>query len=227
MFMMISEKKFNHIQLDTDFDSLPVETKNDLRFYQSPTGMWLPSVTTVTGWSKRAFFKEWRENPDNKAESTRCLNRGNELHSLIEDYINNEEDFWGDKNPVNVDLFKQIQPELDRIDNVYAQEVALWSETVALAGRVDCVAEFDGELSIIDFKGSTKPKKEDWITNYFHQATAYAIMFQEKTGIKIENVVIIIANENGTNQVFKKKPIQYVEGLYNDIKTFYDEMEME
>jgi genome maintenance exonuclease 1 len=225
MIMMVNEKTFNHIQLGAEFDSLPVETKNGLRMYQSPTGDWYPSVTTVTGWSKRDFFKEWRSNPDNKIESSRCLSRGNELHTLIEDYINNKEDFFGDKQPENVALFKQVQPELDRIDNVYAQEVALWSETVALAGRVDCVAEFDGELSIIDFKGSTKPKQEEWITNYFHQATAYAIMFQEKTGMTIENIVIIIANEDGTNQVFKKRPIGYVEGLYNDIKLFYDEME--
>ena len=92
---------------------------------------------------------------------------------------------------------------------------------VSLAGRVDCVAEFDGKLSIIDFKGSTKPKREEWIENYFHQATAYALMFEEKTGITIENIVIMIANEDGTNQIFVKKPISYVEGLFESIKTFY------
>ena len=183
------------------------------------------SVTTVTGWSKREFFKEWRENPDNRRESTRCLKRGNQLHTLIEDYLNNNEDFWGDKDPINVELFKQLQPDLHRIDNIYAQEVPLWSETVGLAGRVDCVAEFDGELSIIDFKGSTKTKKEEWIENYFRQATAYAIMFQEKTGIEIKNIVIMVACENGDNQIFIKKPIDYVKGLYSDIKTFYEEQE--
>jgi genome maintenance exonuclease 1 len=103
--------------------------------------------------------------------------------------------------------------------------VPLWSENVGLAGRVDCVAEFDGELSIIDFKGSTKTKKEEWIENYFRQATAYAIMFQEKTGIEIKNIVIMVACENGDNQIFIKKPINYVKGLYDDIKTFYEEQE--
>ena len=220
---MIDTKKFRHIELESAFDDLPVEQKSGLRFYKSPNGKWLPSVTTVTGWSKRDFFKEWQQNPDNRRESKRCLKRGNQLHTLIEDYLNNTEDFWGDKDPVNVELFKQLQPELHRIDNIIAQEVPLWSERVGLAGRVDCIGEFDGELSIIDFKGSTKTKKEEWIQNYFHQATAYAIMFQEKTGIEIKNIVIMVACENGENQIFTKKPIDYVKGLYKDIKLFNED----
>lgn len=223
---MISEKQFNHTQLDIEFDNLPVEQRSGMRFYKSPTGKWLPSVTTVTGWSKREFFKEWRTKPGNQAESRRCLTRGNELHQIIEDYINNKEDIFKAKQPQNIELFKQLQPELHRIENVYAQEVPLWSDVVSVAGRVDCVAEFDGEISIIDFKGSTKTKKEEWIENYFRQATAYALMFQEKTDIKIENIVIMVACENGENQIFKKKPLDYVEGLYNDIKTFYEEVEL-
>jgi len=222
---MVKSKIFKHIELESNFDSLSVENKAGVRYYKSPNGKWLPSVTTVTGWSKREFFKEWRENPNNRRESKRCLTRGNELHTLIEDYLNNNEDFWGDKLPINVELFKQIQPELERIDNIYAQEVPLWSNTLGLAGRVDCVAEFDGELSIIDFKGSTKSKKEEWIENYFRQATAYAIMFQEKTNITIKNIVIMVANEDGTNQIFVKKPLSYVKGLYQDIKNFKKDTE--
>ena len=226
---MITSKKFRHIDLESAFDDLPVEQKSGLRFYKSPNDKWLPSVTTVTGWSKREFFAEWRKKPENRRESGRCLKRGNQLHTLIEDYINNDEDFWGDKDPMNVELFKQLQPELDRIDNVYAQEVPLWSEAVGLAGRVDCVAEFDGQLSIIDFKGSTKPKKEEWIKNYFHQATAYAIMWHERTGVMIDNIVIIISSEDGTTQVFERKPINYVKSLYGKIQKFkrehYNELE--
>ena len=222
---MIDTKNFRHIDMESAFDDLPVEQKSGLRFYKSPNDKWLPSVTTVTGWSKRDFFKEWRTKPGNLAESRRCLTRGNELHQIIEDYINNKEDIFKAKQPHNIELFNQLKPELHRIDNIYAQEVPLWSETVGLAGRVDCVAEFDGELSIIDFKGSTKTKKEEWIENYFRQATAYAIMFQEKTGIEIKNIVIMVACENGDNQIFIKKPINYVKGLYDDIKTFYEEQE--
>jgi ATP-dependent exoDNAse (exonuclease V) beta subunit len=222
---MIDTKNFRHIDMESAFDDLPVEQKSGLRFYKSPNDKWLPSVTTVTGWSKRDFFKEWRTKPGNLAESRRCLTRGNELHQIIEDYINNKEDIFKAKQPHNIELFNQLKPELHRIDNIYAQEVPLWSENVGLAGRVDCVAEFDGELSIIDFKGSTKTKKEEWIENYFRQATAYAIMFQEKTGIEIKNIVIMVACENGDNQIFIKKPINYVKGLYDDIKTFYEEQE--
>ena len=222
---MIDTKNFRHIDMESAFDDLPVEQKSGLRFYKSPNDKWLPSVTTVTGWSKRDFFKEWRTKPGNLAESRRCLTRGNELHQIIEDYINNKEDIFKAKQPHNIELFNQLKPELHRIDNIYAQEVPLWSENIGLAGRVDCVAEFDGELSIIDFKGSTKTKKEEWIENYFRQATAYAIMFQEKTGIVIKNIVIMVACENGDNQIFIKKPIDYVVGLYGDIKTFYEEQE--
>jgi hypothetical protein len=222
---MIDTKNFRHIDIESAFDALPVEQKSGLRFYKTPNGYWLPSVTTVTGWSKREFFKQWRTKPGNLAESRRCLTRGNELHQIIEDYINNKEDIFNSKQPHNIELFNQLKPELHRIDNIYAQEVPLWSENVGLAGRVDCVAEFDGELSIIDFKGSTKTKKEEWIENYFRQATAYAIMFQEKTGIAIKNIVIMVACENGDNQIFIKKPVNYVKGLYGDIKTFYEEQE--
>ena len=96
---MICEKQFNHTQLDIEFDNLPVEQRSGMRFYKSPTGKWLPSVTTVTGWSKREFFKEWRTKPGNEAESRRCLTRGNELHQIIEDYINNKEDIFKAKQP--------------------------------------------------------------------------------------------------------------------------------
>ena len=220
---MIDTKTFRHIESDTKFTSLKVHEREGIRYYKTPTGVWLPSVTTVTGWSKREFFKEWRENPENQKESIRCLTRGNQLHELVEDYINNKDTLWGDKIPIAVELFNQLKPELNRIDNIQVQEVPLWSENVGVAGRVDCIADFDGKLSIIDFKGSTKSKREDWIENYFHQATAYALMFQEQTGMKIENIVIMIANEDGTNQIFVKKPLSYVKGLYESIKTFYED----
>ena len=220
---MIDTKTFRHIESDTKFTSLKVHEREGIRYYKTPTGVWLPSVTTVTGWSKREFFKEWLENPENQKESIRCLTRGNQLHELVEDYLNNKDTLWGDKIPIAVELFNQLKPELNRIDNIQVQEVPLWSENVGVAGRVDCIADFDGKLSIIDFKGSTKSKREDWIENYFHQATAYALMFQEQTGMKIENIVIMIANEDGTNQIFVKKPLSYVKGLYESIKTFYED----
>jgi genome maintenance exonuclease 1 len=99
-------------------------------------------------------------------------------------------------------LFNLIKPALDNIDNITAIETPLWSKILGLAGRTDCIAEYNGKLSIIDFKASTKEKRKQDIENYFLQATAYALMYQERTGVIIENFVILIACEDGLFQVF-------------------------
>jgi genome maintenance exonuclease 1 len=117
-------------------------------------------------------------------------------------------------------LFSLIKPEIDKIDNIIALETPLFSKTIGLAGRVDCIAEYDGKLSIIDFKASTKEKREEDIDNYFAQATAYALMFQERTGVRIDNFAILIACEDGLRQVFSGQPLKYVRHLSNLIKRY-------
>jgi genome maintenance exonuclease 1 len=117
-------------------------------------------------------------------------------------------------------LFNNLKRSLHRINNIRAQEVPLWSHTLRLAGRVDCVAEFDGKLSIIDFKGSTRRKSPSNITNYFCQATAYAIMWHEMMKEEIEQIVILITSEDGANQVFVKKPLDYVAELKRAIDIY-------
>ena len=216
--MMIA-KKFNHVDVDYTFENLPTTYGSDgSRYYCTEDGKKYPSVTTVTGWEKKAFFAEWRKN--NPEESRRVLNRGNKLHSAIEDYLNNEENPKQSLAPNEQILFDQMQDELDRIDNIYAQEVPLWSSLLGLAGRVDCVAEYNGELSIIDYKGSTREKRKSDIGNYFMQATAYSIMFQERTGIKIDNIVILVSCEDGTVQSFVDNPINYTKSLYECIQGY-------
>ena len=216
-------KKFKHVVLEEAFKDLNTVNKNGQRFYSTPEGHY-PSVTTVTGWEKRQFFAKWRA--ENPKESRRVLDRGNKLHNLIEDYINNRVDdkTTGGLNPFILDLFILLKPELDKIDNVYAQEVPLWSSTLELAGRVDCVGEYDGKLSIIDFKGSTRIKRKEDIQNYFMQATAYAIMWQEMTGQKIDNIAILIATEQGESQVFQDNPIRYVKPLLKSIRDYQEEV---
>ena len=216
-------KKFKHVVLEEAFKDLNTVNKNGQRFYSTPEGHY-PSVTTVTGWEKRQFFAKWRA--ENPKESRRVLDRGNKLHNLIEDYINNRVDdkTTGGLNPFILDLFILLKPELDKINNVYAQEVPLWSSTLELAGRVDCVGEYDGKLSIIDFKGSTRIKRKEDIQNYFMQATAYAIMWQEMTGQKIDNIVILIATEQGESQVFQDNPIRYVKPLLKSIRDYQEEV---
>ena len=193
-------KEFRSVTDDTGF-----------RFYDSPGGKF-PSVTTVTGFEKKAFFAEWRRN--NPKESRRVLSRGNALHKLIEDYLNNEDIDLLSVSPVVSSWFVQMKDTL---------EMPLWSNTLALAGRVDCVAEYDGKLSIIDFKGSTRQKREEDIENYYLQGTAYAIMWHERTGVPIREFNIIVANENGTAcQVFSGNPTKYVPSLYKMIKKYHE-----
>ena len=216
---MMTAKKFNHVDLNDTFENLPTEYGADgSRYYCAEDGKKYPSVTTVTGWEKQAFFAEWRRN--NPAESRRVLNRGNKLHSAIENYINNKDNPKQSLAPNEQILFDQMQGELDKIDNVYAQEVPLWSSLLGLAGRVDCVAEYNGEMSIIDFKGSTREKRKSDIGNYFMQATAYSLMFQERTGVKIDKIVILISCEDGTVQSFVDSPINYVKKLHECIKKY-------
>ena len=123
--------------------------------------------------------------------------------------------------PVVAQLFTQLKPELDKINNVHALEVPLWSDTLKLAGRVDCVAEYNGELSIIDFKGSTRLKRRENINEYMMQATAYAIMWHERTGQPIHKFNILMSTEEScTPQVFTGNPIDYVPLLYSTIKEY-------
>ena len=202
------------IEIDNKLKEVTVDGK---RFYETPGGIF-PSVTSVVGWDKQNFFAEWRrKNPE---ESRRVLARGTKLHSIIESYLNNEEIDFDNMLPNFKVLFNQIKPELDKIQNIVALETPLWSKTLGLAGRTDCIAEYDGKLSIIDFKASSKEKRKQDVESYFTQATAYALMFQERTGIIVENFAILISCEDGLTQVFQNKPIKYVKKLKNVIVSY-------
>ena len=212
------QKKFNHVPSSIELPDILTTDEDGARHYLCEENKY-PSVTTVTGWEKRQFFAEWRKN--NPKESRRVLSRGNSLHKLIEDYLNNKDINLLSNTPVVAGLFMQLKPELDKIDNIHALEVALWSDTLGLAGRVDCVAEYNGELSIIDFKGSTRMKRTKDIENYFTQATAYAIMWHERTGQPINKFNILMATEEScTPQVFGGNPTNYVPILYSTIKEY-------
>ena len=216
--------KFRHVESPLLEEISATTTNEGGRYYSTPKGK-LPSVTTVTGFKKSKFFAKWRA--ENPKEAKRVTTRGNTFHSLIEDYLNNEfvvERDKGEIRPDILELFLQLQPELDKIDNILALEVPLWSDTVGLAGRVDCVAEHDGELSIIDFKGATRKKRTSDIENYFLQATAYALMWQDRTGKEIKKFKILISCEDGTAQVFEGAPIQYTKKLYDTIQEYKESL---
>jgi len=201
---------FNFI--DTNIQQIDVEPVNrdGTRFYPIPgADKYYPSVTSVTSFKNAQFFKKWRakigENEANRI-TARATQRGTAFHALTEDYFKGELniDKYLENNPLSVRMFQSAKSTLNRIDNIYCLEEFLYSHYLGLAGRVDCIAEFDGELAVIDFKTSTKEKKESYIENYFVQETAYAAMFLERSGIEVKKIVTLIATEEGTIQVFQK-----------------------
>ena len=199
---------FKHLNIH-NFPNLKAKTTEKGRRY-FVEGNAYPSVTTVIGEMKKKSIMEWRRKvgeEEANAISKRATTRGNKCHKLAEDYLSNKPlDRYRD-DVLSLGLFHQIRPYIDKINNIHALEESLYSHTLKLAGRVDCIAEYDNELAIIDFKTSTKFKREEWIQDYFSQETAYAIMFQELTGLKVKQIVTIIAVETGTPQVFVKKDI--------------------
>jgi len=215
----MKQKKFKHIVESLKTELLSEENDSG-RYYLTPEGKY-PSVTTVTGWEKRKFFAEWRKN--NPEEAKRTVNRGNKLHSLVEKYLNNEKLDKKEIDPFTLDLFIQMKKDVDRIDNIHALELPLYSNLLKLAGRVDCIAEFDGQLAVIDFKGSTKNKRKEDIENYFMQATAYSIMWKERTGVPVKKIVILISCEDGGVQIFESNPNTHVPALKTAIEKYEKE----
>lgn len=195
---------FKHLNIH-DFRDLTAETTEGGRTY-AVDGERYPSVTTVIGHSKKKSIMEWRqrvgEEEANKI-SKRASTRGNKTHKLAELYLSNQDISRYKDDVMSMGLFHLIKPHIDNIDNIHALEAPLYSKMLRIAGRVDCIAEHNGELAIIDFKTSTKLKKEEWIQDYFAQEAAYAIMFQELTGLKVKKLVTIIACETGEAQVFQ------------------------
>ena len=195
------------------------------RVYATPNGEFYPSITTVIGSNakKQAGLAKWRARVGKEkaaAISSRSASRGTKFHSITEDYLNNELDIKKYKDsPLPVVMFEQTKKTFDRIGNIYLQEAFLYSKHLEVAGRVDLVAEFDGELSIVDFKTSAEPKREAYLYDYFIQETAYACCFQELYSLTVKQLVTIVACENGETQVVIKPPkkeyllqlIQYID----------------
>jgi genome maintenance exonuclease 1 len=192
------------------------------RFYTVPvTGEKLPSVTTVLGAMKKEAIMKWRKRVGEDAAnaiSRKASGRGTNVHTLCERYLNNEP--LGDIMPDAKEMFLSIKPILNNINNIHYQEQALWSTQLGMAGRVDCIAEYEGELSVIDFKTSKRIKTSEDIEDYYWQTTAYALMYEELIGEPINNLVIIMAVEDEAPLVFKQNTQDHIEGLVKAIN-FY------
>ena len=217
-------KTFSYVSGLPELKSLKTEEVDGKRYYISPSGKKLPSVTTVLGHSKKHIIKEWRERVGNEEAqkiSTRASVRGTKFHNMMEKYLTNDATLFENVMPDMKQAFKDTQKTVDLIDNIHYIECPLYSERLGLAGRTDVIGEFAKTLSVIDFKTSTKLKKEEWIDNYFEQGTAYALMYEELTGIPIDQIVIIISVDGETEpQVFIRDKKHYVDSLMEKTKVY-------
>jgi hypothetical protein len=214
--------KFKFIELDK---TLLPDTKgrriDGHRFYEIE-GKNYPSITTVLNIRKKDGLVEWRKNVGEEVanyEMRRAANRGKATHTLVEQYLKGETP--SERGVLPLGLFKLLKPYVDQINNVHCLETIMYSHKLTIAGQVDCIAEYNGKLSVIDFKTANKERNEGWIDNYFLQTTAYAIMYEELFGKPIEQIVILIAGEDGSVSCFKKDKKEFIEPLGEAIQNFY------
>ena len=189
------------------------------RGYETPEGKLYPSITTVLSIRNKKGLHEWRERVGHDVANyiaRTAANRGTAVHKMCEDYLNNQHLAWPSefekhksKNFLAWCMFAQMRDILENINNVKCLETSLYSDTMGIAGQVDCIAEYKGELSVIDFKTSSKERKDDYNENYYIQTCAYAEMFYERTGQKIDKLVILVVTQDGTVQEFIKDKWEY------------------
>ena len=195
------------------------------RLYETPTGERYPSVTTVLGkMSDKTALNEWRKRVgDEEANrvSARAASRGTSIHSMCENYVlGNEIDT---SMPHNMMIFRQIKGILDeKVDMVRATECTLYSHHLKIAGTCDLIADYDGRLSIIDYKTSTRRKRKDWIEGYFLQCSLYAYMLWEMTGIGVKDIVVVIGVDDELDpQVFIERPSNYIEKAADLVRSYH------
>ena len=213
---------FNHIEID--YPQLERETIDGVRYYDTPDGQKLVSITSIISHYNREVFRQWRErvgNDEANRVTKAASSRGTDMHTLTEHYLLNKD--LPEVQPLSDFLFKQAKSDLNKINNIHAIEQALYSLELGVAGTVDCIAEYNGELAVIDFKTSKKPKPKEWIEHYFVQCAAYACMLYEMTGIMVKKFVIIMSCENGECVVYEETDKRkYIQLLSDYIREFVE-----
>jgi len=221
---------FSHV--DLDLQPLEREHVDGVRYYKVPDEeelIKMVSITSVTSHFNKEIFINWRKRVGNKKAdkiTKAATTRGTDMHTLTEHYLKN--DNLPNVPPISEFLFKIAKRKLNLINNIYALEGPLYSRQLGIAGTVDCIAEYDGELAIIDFKTSKKPKPREWIEHYFVQAMAYGCMLYEMKNISIKKLVIIMACENGECVVYEETDkSKYIKLLGEYIRKFVgDKLEL-
>lgn len=222
---------FNHVNIE--LPKLDRETIDGVRYYKISSNdefLKLVSITSVTSHFNKHIFEGWRKKVGEEEANRvtkQATSRGTDMHTLVEMYLKNSE-CASDILPISEFLFKILKSELDKINNIYSLEGSLYSKQLGIAGTVDCIAEYNGELAIIDFKTSKKPKPREWIEHYFVQCAAYACMFYELTGIPVKKLVILMACENGECVVYEEyNKSKYIKLLTQYIRKFVrDKLEL-
>ena len=220
------------IHNEVSVPELSTKNLNRKRFYQTPDGKLYPSITTVLQKRKMAGLMEWRKNVGDDVANyiaRTAAHRGTKVHHMCEDFLNNNfDEETHKKNFLPYVLFGQMKPVLmQKVNNILAQECGLYTDKYRVAGRVDCIAEYNGVKSIIDFKTSRKERNDDWNESYYIQASAYAEMFEERTGVAINQIVILVVTEDGVVQEFVKDKGEYIPMLVEAIDDFTSDWEKE
>ena len=219
---------FKHTQPTGVLPPLKAKNVDGKRFYEHiETGEKYPSITSVLSIRQKEGLIKWRQRVGEEVANhvmIQSANRGTAVHNMVEDHlnnidINNVEKYKKQFLPRM--MFQVLKPVLNNINNISLQEAQMFSSNYTVAGRCDCIAEYDGELSVIDFKTSKGEKEEDWIENYFIQGAAYAEMYEEHFGTPINQIVILVVTEEGTTQIFKKNKQEYLPKLKEAIESFY------
>ena len=214
-----------------EIPEVSTKTVNRKRFYLTPEGGIYPSITTVLGVRKKEGLSAWRAKVGDDVANhimRTAAHRGTKVHQMCEDFLNNHEVVQDNREFLPYCLFQQLRPVLETsINNIYAQECGLWSDKYKVAGRVDCIAEYNGVPSIIDFKTSRSERNDEYNESYYIQASAYAEMFEERTGIEVNQIVILVVTEDGQVQEFIKKKHDYLPLLVETIEEFISQWENE
>ena len=204
------------------------------RGYETPEGKLYPSITTVLSVRNKKGLHEWRDRVGHDVANyiaRTAAQRGTAVHKMCEDYLNNQHLAWPDefekhksKNFLAWCLFTQMRETLSNINNIKCLETNLYSDKMGVAGQVDCIAEYKGNLSVIDFKTSSKERDDAWNENYYIQTCAYAEMFKERTGQTVDKLVILVVTQDGTVQEFIKEKKEYNELLDSSLKEWYSKI---
>ena len=214
---------FNHIPVN--FTQSELIEKDDAHYYQTPSGMIYPSITTMLQQTqtreKQQSLQNWREQEiasDYIMQQAAVI--GSETHKLIESYLNGE-DVLESFRLLSEAHFNNLLPFVNKINDIHGIELRLYSDKMKLAGTTDCIAKYGGKLSIIDYKTKRSNQREEWLTDHFIQATSYGVMFEELTGIKVEQVVILVSSEKNTRMEFMKNPDEYLNLLEQRLGQYY------